>query len=84
MQLRIQLFAGLTEQIGASTIDVSITDRDTELTSAGLMRLLSQKYPQAASLLASSFVAVNQAYADQEQRIHEGDEIAVIPPVSGG
>ncbi len=30
------------------------------------------------------YVAVNQEYAKGEQVLHEGDEVAIFPPVSGG
>jgi molybdopterin synthase sulfur carrier subunit len=34
--------------------------------------------------LASYMIAVNSEYASEDDRINENDEIAVIPPVSGG
>jgi molybdopterin synthase sulfur carrier subunit len=40
-------------------------------------------YP-ALEKLRSLFIAVNQQYAEDNQSINETDEIALIPPVSGG
>jgi molybdopterin synthase sulfur carrier subunit len=52
-------------------------------TVAALRRSLQEKYPQLVGL-RSLFIAVNQAYAEDEDVLRETDEIALIPPVSGG
>ena len=44
---------------------------------------LSKQYP-AIQALSSLAVAVDNEYADNEHAIHAGQEIALIPPVSGG
>ncbi|MEK3734031.1 MULTISPECIES: molybdopterin converting factor subunit 1 [Paenibacillus] len=80
--LHVFLFAGLADRIGSSSITMNIPQLPV---SAGeLKQLLSEAYPDAASLIAASFVAVNQEYAPADLLIHEGDEVALIPPVSGG
>ena len=48
-----------------------------------LKRQLQEQYP-AMMALRSLFVAVNQTYAEDQQLLNENDEIALIPPVSGG
>jgi molybdopterin synthase sulfur carrier subunit len=48
-----------------------------------LRRSLAEKYPQLSDL-RSLYIAVNNDYADDEVVIKESDEIALIPPVSGG
>jgi molybdopterin synthase sulfur carrier subunit len=50
----------------------------------GHLRLsLAEKYPQLSDL-RSLYIAVNNDYADDEVVITDSDEIALIPPVSGG
>jgi len=44
---------------------------------------LYKRYPQLESL-TSLFIAVNHAYAADDEVIREQDEIALIPPVAGG
>ena len=44
---------------------------------------LEQQYPKLKEL-SSYMIAVNNEYATEETLIKEGDEIAIIPPVSGG
>ncbi len=48
-----------------------------------LKEFLYNKYPRLSGL-KSLFIAVNHNYAEDMQAIHETDEIALIPPVSGG
>ncbi|MBK7651517.1 MAG: MoaD/ThiS family protein [Flammeovirgaceae bacterium] len=53
-------------------------------TSVGDLRnTLATQYPDLKKL-KSLFIAVNQEYASDEARLSETDEIALIPPVSGG
>jgi len=82
MKLSIRVFAGLAEKMGSAVVDL---ESEVDSMTAGLLKeLLAQKYPEAASTIAVSFVARNQAYARPEDAIFPGDELALIPPVSGG
>ncbi|MBS1772380.1 MAG: molybdopterin converting factor subunit 1 [Bacteroidetes bacterium] len=57
---------------------------DCEVADAGaLKQMLADKYPELKKL-AHYMVAVNNEYATDTTAIKEGDEIAIIPPVSGG
>lgn len=48
-----------------------------------LKERLKRMFPEFAKL-SSLAVAVNSAYAEDNERLNKGDEIAIIPPVSGG
>lgn len=48
-----------------------------------LRHQLEVRYPEIKKL-ASYMVAINRAYANDTDQINENDEIAIIPPVSGG
>lgn len=78
----IQLFAGLSERFGAPAIHI-ITKQQT-MSVAELKQLLISEYPDYADLLRVSFVACNHAYAADELSISAADELALLPPVSGG
>lgn len=82
MKYHIQVFAGLAEQMGGPMIMVP-TDQET-MTITALKSLLSELFPEAATQLQSAVVARNQAYAAPEDLVSIHDEIAIIPPVSGG
>lgn len=82
MQLVVRLFAGLSDHIGASAVTVTIDG--APVNGASLKELLIHIHPHAETLIRSSFIAKNQTYADDAEPIAETDEIALIPPVSGG
>ena len=50
----------------------------------GLLALLRREGVVVDDLLRSAAVAVNHEYAGLEQSLHDGDEVALLPPVSGG
>jgi molybdopterin converting factor subunit 1 len=81
MTLTIQFFARARELAGAERVAVELP-RGT--TVAALHALLATMFPAMASLLERSAIAVNHDSADAGQVIDDGDEVAVIPPVSGG
>jgi molybdopterin synthase sulfur carrier subunit len=58
-------------------------DVETDLTVSDLKVVVEEKYPKLA-LLKSYMVAVNNEYAKDDQVLNSTDEIAIIPPVSGG
>jgi molybdopterin synthase catalytic subunit/molybdopterin converting factor small subunit len=73
MSVRVRLFAGLRERAGWS-------EREVEATSVADVwgRLGLGEEPEGL------LYAVNQEYADRSTALSDGDEVAVIPPVSGG
>ena len=76
--LTVRLFAQLRDQFDADTVRVEAG------TVAGLRLALDALRPAAASLLARCRIAVNLEFVDDDHAVGPGDEIAVIPPVSGG
>jgi MoaE-MoaD fusion protein len=82
MQYRIQVFAGLIQLTGSAIIILEAPE--DKMTAAELKSRVIDQYPQAAALLKQSFMAVNHTYALLSQAISPADELAIIPPVSGG
>ncbi len=79
MCIRVRLFASYREAAGASKIEVPIA---VGARVADLLELLAVRFP--ALKTAPGLVAVNQTYVDAVFELHDGDEAAFIPPVSGG
>ena len=80
MKLTIALFGITREIVGQPTLELT----GTEGQSVGdLLAQLQLQYP-ALARLRSLAVAVNNDYADEATPLHAHDEIALIPPVSGG
>lgn len=82
MQVTILSFAQLREQLGFARLELELEAG----TQAGQLKsLLAERYPEAALSLDASRLAINRSYvANPEQLLQAGDEIALIPPVSGG
>jgi molybdopterin synthase catalytic subunit len=73
MTVRVRLFAGLRERAGWS-------QREVDAATVGDVWRALDLGDEPAGLL----YAVNHAYAERERALADGDEVAVIPPVSGG
>lgn len=79
MKVNVLAF-GIAKDIFGGT---SVTTELSGNTTAHLKESLEKTYPRLKQL-ASYMVAVNNEYAQDENTISERDEIAIIPPVSGG
>ncbi|MBA4493807.1 molybdopterin converting factor subunit 1 [Paenactinomyces guangxiensis] len=79
-KIKVLCFADLGEKLGRS-LEIPA---ETDLTAAELRQRVIKLYPQFQSDLQSCLIAVNQEYATGETMVNTGDEIAFIPPVSGG
>jgi molybdopterin synthase catalytic subunit len=76
MEVRVRLFAALRERAGAAEIVLELPPG--ALVGDALERLTTVTDGVPAVM------AVNREYADRMAVLHEGDEVALIPPVSGG
>ena len=74
----VRLFAQLRDLFGGDTVAVAAD------TVAGLRLALNALCPAAAPLLARCRVAVNLEFVDDDHAVTPADEVAAIPPVSGG
>lgn len=81
MRLRIRLFATYREIVGAK--DVTWT-ADPGTTLAEFLDAFLRRHPRLAAHRDTMILAVNQAFAEPSAVLREGDEIALLPPVSGG
>lgn len=81
MRVRVKLFAVLKERAGVGELSLDLPD-GTNVSSAAAA--LKEKLPTIAAFLERSAFAVNRDYADGTTLLRDGDELAVIPPVSGG
>ena len=80
MELNILLFGITKDMLGQSKLRCEVPEGTTV---PQLIEQLKQRYPKLHHL-DSVLVAVNDEYGQKEQTLHESDEIALIPPVSGG
>ena len=80
MKITVRLFASYREEVGASQIFVKLAEGATVRDLAESVSSNFSGLPDASRLV----VAVNDEYQDHAFVLSEGDEAALIPPVSGG
>jgi len=79
--MTVLLFAGLRDLAGSETLNVDVPDGTT----VGELRTrIELHFPNLASLASRSRIAVNCEFAESSRIILITDEVALIPPVSGG
>jgi molybdopterin synthase catalytic subunit len=76
MLVRVRLFAGLRERAGADHLEIEVADGACVADALDELRALTDGVPVV--------MAVNRRYVEPGASLHAGDEIALIPPVSGG
>jgi molybdopterin converting factor subunit 1 len=81
VRVKAKLFAGIRELVGASEVVVDLPDGATV---RDLEERLGCDYPRLEPLLPSLAFAVDEEYTARDHVLHDGNEVAVIPPISGG
>lgn len=81
MRIKARLFAVLREKAGTEEVFLDVDDGATASQAAAV---LMQKIPQLRPVADIALLAVNTQYVDSAFELSEGDELALIPPVSGG
>jgi molybdopterin synthase catalytic subunit len=81
VHLRIRLFARLRELAGAAELTREVPDGAT---ASDAWSALVREFPPMAGYSRTIACAVNEEYARLSAPLKDGDEIAFLPPVSGG
>lgn len=81
MKVAVKLFAVARQRVGSSFVDVELP---AAATVGQLRSSLAEHFPPLKEILAHSRIAVANEYAADATPISSTDEIALIPPVSGG
>jgi molybdopterin converting factor subunit 1 len=81
MKVHIRLFAGLHDLLGERNVTLELSEGATV---ADLRDQLSRQYPVITPYLPTLVCAVDEEYVTPDHALREGDDVALIPPVSGG
>jgi MoaD family protein len=81
MTVRVLLFSVLRDVAGAGEVDFE-TKRDARI--SDLLDGVFARWPKLKDWDASLLVAVDQNYVKLDAPLHEGAEVAIMPPVQGG
>ncbi|HEY5318252.1 MAG TPA: molybdenum cofactor biosynthesis protein MoaE [Solirubrobacteraceae bacterium] len=76
MKVRIRLFAALRERAGTDQVELDLPEQARVRDALDLLRTVTSDLPVV--------MAINQEYANEDAVLQAGDELALIPPVSGG
>ncbi len=81
MKVRVRLFAAVREIVGSGEVALDLPEG---FTAGQLVRRVGETYPRLQGLAPSLLLAVNREYCGPDRPLRDGDEVALIPPVSGG
>jgi len=81
MAIKVRLFARAREAYGHPETQLEF---EAAPTPAACLAFLATSAPALEGLRPSLLVAVNEEYAEWDAELTDGDEVAFIPPVSGG
>lgn len=81
MKVRLLFFAVLRDIVGTDHQELEVPDGSRAV---DLWSSLRDRHPELRHYARPPMTAVNEEYMPAETRLEEGDEVAFIPPVSGG
>ncbi len=81
MKICVKFFASAREAVGESDVTVDLHENAT---ANDVLDFFSSRFEAMKQIRPYVRVAVNQSYVLNEHVLNDGDEVAIIPPVSGG
>jgi molybdopterin converting factor subunit 1 len=81
MQITVRLFALMREKAGTDTIHLKLPD-NTNIAEA--LTVLQRQHPSLEPYIDNTRFALQMEFVEPETILQAGDELALIPPVSGG
>lgn len=81
MKVRVKLFASFREIVGQGELRMEVVEGSTI---GDVVSKLIEKHPRLSKISETMIYSVNKEYADSNRKLQDGDEIGVLPPISGG
>jgi len=81
IEVRVHFFAQLNRTLGLSELSIELPNGAT---ASDALQACVVRFPDHSGLFDKIAIAINMEYCDSDARLCSGDEIALIPPVSGG
>ncbi len=82
MRIRLRLFAVCRDRVGTDHLELDVVS--DPCTAADVLAAVQSVAPELADVMPAVRLAVNQRFAEPGDRVTGDDELALIPPVSGG
>jgi molybdopterin synthase sulfur carrier subunit len=77
MSIKVKFFASLREKLGTDSVEI-------EDIAVSTVREAWQQATHQNEIPANTLCAINMYYAKLDDAVHDGDEVAFFPPVTGG
>ena len=81
MKVTVKTFAALRDIFGSANVEIDVS---SDATVREVLRVVNELYPKMDKIASQIMIAVNMEYVDLDHTVHQNDEVALIPPVSGG
>jgi MoaE-MoaD fusion protein len=81
IKVRVLFFGAARDAAGHTEVDLSLP---VSITAVSAFEQVREAFPELQRFGRSLLFALNQEYAPVDREVHDGDELAVFPPVSGG
>jgi len=81
MIVKMLFFASCRDLVGAGEREVTL---EAGATVTDLISDIASEHPRFVEMVPSLMISVNQEYVERDSVLEDGDEVAFIPPVSGG
>jgi molybdopterin converting factor subunit 1 len=81
ISVHLLLFAAYAELAGVDQLELQV---EAPASVADVLRAFRQRLDLADRLPPRPLVAVNQTHARSDTAVHQGDEVAILPPMAGG
>ena len=81
MTINVLCFASCSDIIGSRKLEIEAEEPHSV---KDLLDNLIAQHPKLSHMERSLMISVNQSYVERSQLLKDGDEVALIPPVSGG
>lgn len=81
MKITVRFFAIVRDRIGMDRVELDLPEGSTISIAR---KELARRFESIAPLLPRAAMAVNREYVRDDFQMKDGDELAIIPPVSGG
>lgn len=77
----VKFFASARDIVGEKNLTIEL-DRESKVDD--LMKHLYDRYPELENMKEQLLISVNKDRTNKDEPLKDGDEIAVMPPVTGG
>jgi molybdopterin converting factor subunit 1 len=81
VNVHVRLFARYRELAGTGTIDLDVPSSSTAL---DVFDRVAERFPEMQAMRGSTLMAIDAEFVRPETKLRDGEELALMPPVSGG